>query len=142
MNQLKTILGFDFGLRFIGTAIGQSLTSTASPLTTLSAREGIPHWPDIDKLIKTWEPDALVVGIPSNMDGTEQSITQAARDFSRSLEERYHLPVFNMDERLSTKEAKEKIFATKGYKGLTRATVNAVAAQLILESWFQSHERT
>ncbi len=139
MDNLKTLLGFDFGLRYIGVAIGQCFTRTASPVTTLTARQGEPHWPDIDKLIKTWQPDAIVVGVPLNMDGTEQAITQAAKTFAAALEAHYHLPVFGMDERLSTREAKEKIFAQHGYKGLSRKAINEVAAQLILESWFQSH---
>lgn len=138
MDKYNTLIGFDFGLRFIGVAVGQSFTRTASPLTTISARDGTPQWSDIDKIIKTWEPDAIVVGIPLNMDGTEQPITAAAKHFIQLLEERYHLPVLGMDERLSTKEAKDALFQAKGYKGLTRKAVNEVAAQLILESWFNS----
>ncbi|MBI5447613.1 MAG: Holliday junction resolvase RuvX [Gammaproteobacteria bacterium] len=141
-TSFDTALGFDFGLRFVGVAVGQTITGSASPLTTLVAQQGQVHWPDIDKLITTWQPDALVVGIPLNMDGTEQAITQAARSFQQELETRYHLPVFGMDERLSTREAKEKIFAAQGYKGLSRHAINAVSAQLILESWLTMLSRS
>lgn len=131
----EILLGFDFGLKRIGVAVGQMITETARPLTTLKANEGTPDWNELNKLIKTWQPDALVVGIPLNMDGTEQSITQSARDFLQQLEERYQLPVYEMDERLSTKDARERLFAEGGFKALKNGQVDSVAAQLILQNW-------
>src|SRR5690348_12316688 len=106
----KIVLGFDFGMKRIGVAVGQAITKSARPLTTLKANQGVPQWEVLNKLIKTWQPDALVVGIPLNMDGTEQPLTQAAAAFSNELKQRYGLPVYGMDERLSTKDARERLF--------------------------------
>ncbi len=133
----QVLLGFDFGLKYIGVAVGQTLTRTAQPLTTLTAQQGIPDWNEIKKLIETWRPNALVVGIPLNMDGSEQFLTHAARHFSEALEKHFNLPVHSMDERLSTIEARAHLFEKGGYKALQKKAIDSVAAQLILESWLQ-----
>ncbi len=132
------LLGFDFGLKRIGVAVGQTVTQTARPLMTLKAVEGEPSWDSLDKLRNTWQPDAFVIGIPLNMDGTEQPITHAARRFAKQLKERFQLPVYEMDERLSTKDARERLFAEGGYKALQHGQVDRVAAQLILQNWLTS----
>jgi len=106
----RILLGFDFGMKRIGVAVGQTVTKTARALTTLQAKQGIPPWELLGKLIKTWQPDALIVGIPLNMDGTRQRLTEAAQQFADSLEERYSLPVYGIDERLSTKDARTIIY--------------------------------
>ncbi len=142
MNSTPTheiLLGFDFGLKRIGVAVGQTVTQTARPLTTLKASKGIPEWNALNQMIKTWQPDALVVGIPLNMDGTEQPISHSAREFAKQLHERYKLPVYEMDERLSTKDARERLFTEGGYKALQNGQVDRVAAQLILQNWLTSH---
>lgn len=133
------LIGFDFGMKRIGVAIGQTITQTARPLETIQAKEGVPVWDTITHLIKKWSPNALVVGIPVNMDGTDQSITKQARLFAHQLRERYHLPVHEMDERLTTKDAKERLFTQGGYKALQDGQVDRVAAQLILQNWFAEH---
>lgn len=132
------LLGFDFGLKRIGVAVGQTVTETARPLTTLKAIQGEPSWDSLNKLLKTWQPDALVIGIPLNMDGTEQPITHAARRFAEQLKVRFQLPVYEMDERLSTKDARERLFAEGGYKALQNGQIDSVAAQLILQNWLTS----
>ncbi|MCD6039260.1 MAG: yqgF [Gammaproteobacteria bacterium] len=134
-NAQKILLGFDFGMKRIGVAVGQTITQTARPLLTLKANQGIPQWEMLSKLIKTWHPDALVVGIPLNMDGSAQPLTQEARKFIHSLEQRYALVVYGMDERLSTKDARERLFKQGGYKALQDGQVDSVAAQLILQNW-------
>lgn len=135
----QTLLCFDFGLRRIGVAVGQTVTRTTTPLVTLLANQGIPQWREVEQLIKTWRPDALIVGIPLNMDGTEQAITHAARAFANALSSHYALPVHGMDERLSTREARGQLFESGGYKKLKKTAVDSVAAQLILESWMNHH---
>ncbi len=132
------LLGFDFGLKRIGVAVGQTITQTARPLTTLSAIQGEPQWTQLDNLVKTWQPDGLVVGIPLNMDGTEQPLSHAARCFGQQLHERFQLPIYEMDERLSTKDARERVFAQGGYKALQQKQIDSVAAQLILQNWLYS----
>lgn len=136
-NEQKILLGFDFGMKRIGVAVGQTVTQSARPLVTLKANQGVPQWELVDKLIKSWQPDALIVGIPLNMDGTEQPLTEVAREFSQSLQKRYELPVYGMDERLSTKDARERLFNQGGYKALQEGQVDSVAAQLILENWLR-----
>jgi putative Holliday junction resolvase len=136
----QILLSFDFGTKRIGLAVGQTVTKTARPLTTIKANNGIPNWDELDKLIKTWRPDALIVGIPLNMDGTEQPLTQLAQRFSESLTKRYPIPVYGVDERLTTKDARDQVFAKGGYKALQNGQIDSVAAQLILETWFMQTE--
>lgn len=132
----KTVMGFDFGYRRIGVAVGQTITGTARPLSILLAKEGIPaEWQQLDKIIAEWLPDILLVGLPLNMDGTEQDVTQGAKHFATLLAQRYQKPVETFDERLSTREARQRIFETEGYKGLQKKRVDNIAAQIIVESW-------
>ncbi len=134
-NTQQILLAFDFGMKRIGVAVGQTVTQSARPLKTLKANQGRPQWEIVTKLIKTWQPDALVVGIPLNMDGTQQPLTTAALAFSDELKLRYDLPVYGVDERLSTKDARERLFNQGGYKALQEGEVDSVAAQLILQNW-------
>lgn len=140
MSSPRLLLAFDFGMKRIGIAIGQTLTGQARPLATLNAKQGTPAWDMLDKLIKQWKPDALVVGIPLNMDGTDQPMTLHARAFGQTLKLRYHLPIHEMDERLTTKEARDQLFHEGGYKALQSGRVDQVAAVLILENWFSLQE--
>ena len=136
MPSIKA-LAFDFGLRTIGVAYGQSLTGTATPLSHLKARDGIPDWEQIEALIQEWRPSQLVVGLPLNMDGTESELSRLARKFARRLQGRFALAVDLMDERLSSVEAKQKAKA-QGHKGdYQQHPIDSLAAQLILESWFR-----
>ncbi len=131
------VMGFDFGMKRIGIALGQTVTLTANPLQTIAAKEGAPNWEELSKILKKWQPNALVVGIPLNMDGSEQKISASARQFATELQKRFSLPVFETDERLTTKDAKERLFAEGGFKALQDGQVDAVAAQLILQNWLQ-----
>jgi putative Holliday junction resolvase len=129
------LFGFDFGMKRIGVAVGQTVTKSASPLATIQANQGAPHWDSLTKLVKKWHPDALIVGIPLNMDGTEQRLTQAAQKFADLLRDRFKLPVYGMDERLTSVEAKARVFTEGGYKALKNTEIDSVAAQLILQNW-------
>lgn len=136
MARPATILAFDYGRKRIGVAVGQTVTATATPLTSVPARQSLPHWELISELVRTWEPDVLVVGLPLNMDGTEQASTQDVRWFKRELEQRFALPVFTADERLSTREARERLIAW-GARGMDD---DQLAAQVILETWFSDRK--
>jgi len=139
-NTKRTLLAFDYGTRKIGVAVGQEVTGTASPVSVLQCHSGKPDWQAITQLVDNWRPQALVVGLPLNMDDSEQSMTIAARRFGRQLEERYNLPVYAVDERLSTKEAEGRLRAS-GKPSASRQDEDAVAAQIILETWFsQQHD--
>lgn len=129
------VLGFDFGTKRIGVAIGQTLTKTANPLTTLNAEKGVPDWAKVRQLIQEWQPEALVVGIPLNMDGSEQKLTELARTFAYRLKQQTNLLVFGSDERLTTVAARADIFETQGYRGLQQSQVDAHAAAVMLTEW-------
>lgn len=134
MNTIKSLLAFDYGTRSIGVANGQTLTASASPLTELKARDGTPNWQQVEQLLNEWQPDLVLVGLPLNMDGTESDFAQRARKFARRLHGRFGVQVAMVDERLSTQEAK----AIAGHRDSYRDDpVDAIAAQLILESWLQ-----
>lgn len=137
-NDKSLILGFDFGMVNIGVAVGQLITQTASPLTVVKANKGIPVWRQLDEVMSQWNPDACIVGLPTMLDGKEQAITNHARHFAASLEQRYKLPVHTTDERLTTKAARTKIFARFGYKGLQKMSIDSLAATIILEQWINS----
>lgn len=131
----KCALGFDFGTGRIGVATGQSITGTAQPLDPIRANDGKPDWEALDRIVTEWAPDALVVGIPLNMDGSISDMAHRARKFANRLHERYKTPCFLMDERLSTAEAKSIHFAAGGSNDFRKESVDGIAAQLILESW-------
>ncbi|KAA0874333.1 Holliday junction resolvase RuvX [Nitrincola tapanii] len=140
-HPTQTALGFDFGTGRIGLASGQTLTATATPLATLAARDGIPDWTALDAVLREWTPDLLVVGIPLNMDGSISEMARRARKFANRIQDRYRLPCYLMDERLSTQEAKQIHFAQGGSHHFSKDPVDSLAAQLILESWFNSSAR-
>lgn len=133
----KVILGFDFGLSKIGVAIGQMVTRSATPLTILKAKRGIPDWQLIKKIIEDWDADAMVIGLPLNMDGTEQYITRRAREFGDTLKKQFTLPIYFSDERLTTVAARDEMHAH--FKGAARfENADSVSAKLIVESWMRS----
>ena len=134
----QTVLAFDFGTNSIGCAVGQSITGTAQGLPAFKAQDGIPNWDEIGKVISEWKPDVLVIGLPLNMDGTEQPLTQRAKKFANRLHGRFGLPITLHDERLTTVEARAEIFARGGYKALKKGKIDSISACLILESWFES----
>jgi len=136
--QAKTVMGFDFGTKSIGIAVGQSITGSANPLLSIKANDGIPNWDQIAGIIKEWQPDLLVVGLPLNMDGTEQEMTLRARKFANRLQGRFGLKVATQDERLTTADAKARLFELGGFKALTKGQVDAVSAVLIVESFFEA----
>ena len=105
-NKLKSLLGFDYGLKQIGVANGQTLTCSANGLTILKAVDGIPDWSQVEKLLNEWKPDLVVVGLPLNMDDSESELSGRARKFARRLHGRFAVEVEMVDERLTSREAK------------------------------------
>ena len=134
----QTVLGFDYGTKSIGIAIGQQLTASARPLISIKAVDGIPKWEEIAAIITEWKPDLIVVGLPLNMDGTEQEITLRAKKFGNRLNGRFGVKVVTQDERLTTADAKARLFEMGGYKALTKGQVDAMSAVLIIESYFEN----
>lgn len=130
---MATLLGFDYGTKKIGVAVGQTVTRTASPLTTLRHRGQKPDWAAIEALVREWRPEAAVLGLPHNMDDTEEETLAApVRRFARQLAGRFGIPVHLVDERLTTLAA-ERALRDQG-RGRGDA-LDAYAAKLILETW-------
>ena len=124
----QTVMGFDYGERRIGVAVGQTITRTAQALVTLNVRNGQIDWPAIAHLIAAWQPTQLVLGLPANDDGQAHRNAEPIARFARRLTGRFQLPVAFVDERLSSYAAAEDPAAR-------RIGLDAAAARLILETW-------
>ncbi len=136
----RTVLGFDFGGKRIGVAVGQELTASTQSLATVAVINGKPDWPHISRLLEQWQPALIIVGLPLNMDGSEQEVTRAARRFGHRLSGRYNLPVEMVDERLTSYEAEEILTeqrrAGQRRKHSRKAAIDQMAAELIIKTWF------
>ena len=124
MPERGTVLAFDFGLKRIGVAVGEPELGTAHPLPAIA------QFRDIENLVNELKPAALVVGLPTSVQGEPHKMTRQAEDFARRLEKRFKLPVARVDERFTSVEAESRL------RGLKRKAVDSVAAQLILEQYF------
>lgn len=131
----QRVLGFDFGTKRIGVASAQAVTGTASPLPPVPARDGIPDWERLDALVAEWTPDALVVGLPLNMDDSESELSHLARKFARRMVARYRLPVFMCDERLSSHSARGLLMEVQSRRKGKLPALDSTAAVLIAEAW-------
>jgi putative Holliday junction resolvase len=133
-----TLLAFDFGTRRIGVATGESLLGSAHPLTVIHAEANAERLAAIARLIAEWQPVALVVGLPVHVDGTPHEITQLATKFGERLQKRFDLPVFYADERLTSRDAEARLRETGRNSRSAKPLLDAVAAQLILQTWFET----
>jgi putative Holliday junction resolvase len=123
-RSARTILAFDFGLKRIGVAVGEPELRTAHPLPAVS------RFDEIQSLIVQWQPATLLVGRPTSVQGEAHAMTRQAEDFARRLERRFKLPVARVDERFSSVEAESRL------RGIKRKNIDSVAAQLLLEQYF------
>jgi putative Holliday junction resolvase len=130
-----TVLAFDFGTQRIGVAIGEGLLGQARTLTTIESPANDARFAAIGKLIAEWQPARLIVGLPLALDGTEHEMTARSRRFAHQLEGRYRLPVELVDERLTSVEAERAI--KHGRDKSAKARVDAEAARIILQDWFE-----
>jgi len=128
------ILAFDFGLKWIGVAVGQTLTSSARPLATLTAKQGKVDQTELTSLVREWAPDALVVGLPLNMDDTESAMSTRTRRFARYLAKSTALPIHLVDERL-TSYAADTVGSSPIHDRATGPGNHAEAACLIAMSY-------
>ncbi len=133
------LLGFDYGQKRIGVAVGQRLTATARPLVTLATRNGAPDWEAIGRLLREWQPEALVVGVPTHADGSEFETTRAARRFGNRLAGRYNLRVHFVDETLTSAAAESLLSEAGALRDC--GELDRVAAQLILETWLHQNSQ-
>lgn len=136
-----TVLGFDVGARRIGVAVGNAMTGSARAIAVIDVHGAGPDWAHADKLLREWRPDGLVVGDPMTLDGGDQPIRKAARDFARALQQRTGLPVLLVDERNSSQEAARRFAAARAEgrsKRRDAEVLDAVAAAVIVERWLAS----
>ncbi len=140
-NSAASLLALDFGLRRIGVATAAPLTGTATPLTTVAARDGEPNWAQLDALISDWQPELLVLGLPFNSDLSESEMTRRVRAFAAQLEQRYELRVKFMDERYTSAEAEARLKQQRQSgmrnKRIKKTDVDSLAAAIIAESWMR-----
>lgn len=148
MTDTETVLAFDYGIKRIGVAVGQTLTHTATALEILSADNSSSVWSAIDRLVREWQPHAFVMGKPLHADDSETPLFEAIKDFGNQLGARYNCPVHYMDERLSSNAAENLQQADseqrnrRGSSGKRRNSekhIDHIAAKLILESWFSEN---
>lgn len=136
-------LGFDFGLRRIGVAIGDNITGSASSRPAITCGSG-PNWPALKQEFERWKPSACVVGLPLNLDGSSQAMTRHAQRFARELKRRHGLPVYLCDERLSSREADSEIRLARAdgrrSRKIRKGDRDSVAARLILEHWMKTYK--
>ena len=139
-QSVHTVLAFDFGLKRIGLAAGDTLTSSAAPLPAIAVSQSGPDWGSIERQLRAVHPRVLVVGAPYNADGTPGTLAAAARRFASELEKRFGLPVNMVDERWSSLEANEALKARRASgerrKRIRREDIDSAAAAVILERWF------
>lgn len=136
-----TVLAFDFGTRRIGVAVGDFETRLAHPLTTITQPENRGRFAAVERLVAEWRPALAVVGLPSREDGSEHPVGRLARRFAQRLHGRFGLPVELVDEHLTSHDAEQSLRAA-GARGLKlEAALDPVAAQRILETFFEIDER-
>lgn len=141
-KKRRTILAFDFGLRQIGVAVGNTTLQSTQALAIVKAKNGKPDWQALEKIMQDWQPDLLVVGDPMNMDGSASEMGARAQKFARRLQGRWGTPIEMADERLSSFEAKE-LMREQGHRGNYKdEPIDSYAAELILQSWFRVRANT
>lgn len=135
MTSVLSYLCFDYGLKNIGVALGNTLTKEARPIAILGAVNGKPRWDEIEALVKEWQPTAIIVGSPIDEDEKPTELSAKAAKFARQIEGRLGLRVKLHDERFSSKEAKLRA-KESGHKGdFVKQPIDDLAAAIILESW-------
>ncbi len=134
-KDIVNLMAFDFGLKQMGVAVGQTITNTARPIDVVAVKAGNADWDKVDALVDDWGPDAFVLGLSLHMNGAKQSFHPQLEFFKKELSRRYKKEVFWSDERLTTVAAREQLFDDGGKRKLTKANIDAKSAEIILEQW-------
>lgn len=134
-DAIKVLLAFDYGTKNIGVASAQTITKTANSLPGLKAKNGIPDWNQIEKLLQEFKPDLVLVGLPLNMDGTESELSTRAKKFANRIHGRFSVKVEMIDERLSSFAAKGEVISQGGSRDYKNNPVDSIAARILLEDW-------
>lgn len=142
LADITTVIGFDYGARRIGVALGNRISGSARALDVVANGAAGPDWNRIDTLLREWRPDALLVGLPLTLDSGEQGNSRAARGFAAELHDRHGLAAILVDERLSSREAAHRFAARRASGAAKRkhaANLDAVAAEVIVEQWLREN---
>jgi putative Holliday junction resolvase len=137
LNTPQTIMAFDFGTQKMGMAVGQSLIESASPLPLFAMRDGIPNWDELLRLVKSHQPGLFLVGLPLNMDDSESELSARARKFARRLRHQTNIETLMVDERLTTREARDELDHYQAQGRGKKLSADSIAAALLIESWYR-----
>ncbi|EPF75517.1 putative pre-16S rRNA nuclease [Acinetobacter gyllenbergii] len=137
MQNAQSIMAFDFGTQKMGMAIGQSSIESSTPLPLFPMKEGIPDWDKLLKIVKEWQPNLFIVGLPLNMDDSESELSARARKFARRLRHQTNIETWMVDERLTTREAREELESYQSKGQAKRLSADSFAAGLLIQSWYR-----
>ncbi|KAA8733695.1 Holliday junction resolvase RuvX [Acinetobacter qingfengensis] len=136
MPEHHTIMSFDFGTQKMGIAVGQSLIESTNPLALFPMKDGIPDWPTLLKLVQQWQPNIFLVGLPLNMDDSESELSTRARKFARRLRHQTNIQTWMIDERLTTRTARETLQRLQQNGQAKKLQADSLAAALLIENWY------
>lgn len=137
LDHAQTIMAFDFGTQKMGIAVGQQLIESSQALVLFPMKDGIPNWENLLKIVKEWQPHLFLVGLPLNMDDSESDLSTRARKFARRLRHQTNITTWMIDERLSTREARETLESYQQQGQAKRLSADSIAAALLIESWYR-----
>lgn len=140
LTQPHMIMAFDFGTQKMGMAVGQSLIESANPLALFPMKDGIPVWDELLKIVKQYQPTLFLVGLPLNMDDSESELSARARKFARRLRHQTNIETLMVDERLTTREARDELEHYQAQGRAKKLSADSIAAALFIESWYRSPE--
>ena len=133
----QLIMAFDFGTQKTGMAVGSSLIESATPLALFPMKDGIPNWDELLKIVKQHQPNVFLVGLPLNMDDTESDLSARARKFARRLRHQTNIETWMVDERLTTREARDELGHYQAQGRGKKISADSIAAALFIESWYR-----
>ena len=140
LNSQQLIIAFDFGTQKTGMAVGSSIIESATPLALFPMKDGIPNWDELLKIIKQHQPNLFLVGLPLNMDDSESELSTRARKFARRLRHQTNIETLMVDERLTTREARDELDHYHAQGRAKKLAADSIAAALFIESWYRNPE--
>ena len=140
LSQPQLILAFDFGTQKMGMAVGSSLIESATPLALFPMKDGIPNWDELLKIVKQHQPNLFLIGLPLNMDDSESELSTRSRKFARRLRHQTNIETLMVDERLTTREARDELGHYQAQGRAKKLSADSVAAALFIESWYRNPE--
>ena len=140
LSQPQLILAFDFGTQKMGIAVGSSLIESAMPLALFPMKDGIPNWDELLKIVKQHQPNLFLIGLPLNMDDSESELSTRSRKFARRLRHQTNIETLMVDERLTTREARDELDHYQAQGRAKKLSADSIAAALFIESWYRNPE--